>query len=810
MKCGKKVLAVFCVVTILIQIFASGGVSLAADTTIQETNGNGGKTDVGIWYVTYNSEDYWKNNFGDPDNPSINYRSLVSENPVTYGIPDSGDPEVIDFHLSKMAEAKIDFLVFDLTNGGLTDEMTYGSTTAKWIVENAKLTCERIAIWNETHDWKIRYAVAIGAYAEIRVKDDGYYSVREIIEMQAKAVYNDFFLAYGEGDNYYMTDGKPLLLCHSWAANVLTESSGSYFLGNYSSSYNSDGGDKTQGNKFTLRPSQAGQAGTYGWHMSASDGVESTQVHEEVELVIPGWGDQAGTSSISREGGAFYQENWDVVLENASPRIVMIAAFNDYNEKMAVFPTYTAACEGGEEQWVDENGNQDPYMYWDMTVDNIQKLRNKNGDTALPEDDLTEDTFQENINVFANASCETAAGIVDGEHENGNTIAMTDDSTSYFEIELEQQVGINKVVLYSDDGSSDESIGFADNIAIDIQLKNGAWKRVAETHNVNGNLDEDAGDTILPEDDLDGDTTRIYTFTFESVVAYKVRITGNNAIQGKSKWLMLEAEGYYDSSITGDYTGVERETTTNINYNIPYITDTNVLLNATVTSRNLNQYYPNNGYFLKYATDGNGADGVHTNDAIINYQSNGIASYELWLSMSTEINQIKICHSSVHETQKLPRHIAVDVQLADGTWQRVVEQYDLAIGGEEGFSSQLNYNFSAVETQRVRISASQSGNTAATNWRVTEIEGYFDPERVADDNVIEQPDDTNKIPIVEVYAGEGDVNTDGEINSKDCKAMREFLIGIVSNRNIAGDQYQDDWIDSKDLVRAKKAVAPYQ
>ena len=75
------------------------------------TNGNGGKTDVGTWIVTYNNEKMWEDNFG--SKLPINYRGLLPDG--SYGILDSADVEQIDFMLSKIAEAKIDFIIFDET-----------------------------------------------------------------------------------------------------------------------------------------------------------------------------------------------------------------------------------------------------------------------------------------------------------------------------------------------------------------------------------------------------------------------------------------------------------------------------------------------------------------------------------------------------------------------------------------------------------------------------------------------------------------------------------------------------------------------
>lgn len=361
MKCRKigSILLAFVVTLTLMSTTVSAEGSAA--TSELTTNGNGGKTDVGIWYMTYNNATMWSNNFGS-GNP-IMYRALVSRNPDTYGIADSSDVDEIDMHLEMIAEAKIDFIVFDLTNGGLTDKMKYG-TGNEWIVENAKLTCERIALWNSTHEWKIKYAVAVGTYEAIR---DGM-PIGYIAELQAEAVYKDFFEneEYG-GEHYYQLDGKPLLILFDWT-QIATEE-----LEYYS-------GERTYADEFTVRSAAIGEVGTYGWYT----GYGSPIVHDEVELVCPGWGHASGDSKIPRENGAYYQRGWDVILNNKLPRIVMISAFNDFNEKLAVMPADTSECNNNiEEQWRDETGELNNTMYWNMTVEGIRQVRIMNGELTV-------------------------------------------------------------------------------------------------------------------------------------------------------------------------------------------------------------------------------------------------------------------------------------------------------------------------------------------------------------------------------------------------------------------------------------------
>lgn len=342
------------------------------DGRVMKTNGNGGKTDVGVWFVTYNTPEMWANNFG--SGHSIDYRVLLPDG--SYGIPRSDDPQVVDFLLEQLAAAKVDFIVFDLTNGGLTDKIPYGSNHNEWIVDNARFTCERIARFNRTHEWQIRYAVAVGCYAAIRGNkyQDGQLiregiSIGVCTEWQAQAVYEQFVADPVYGGDYYALDGKPLLIIHDWGENVLTVPHG----------WNAYAGERTYGDRFTVRNGQGGEPGTYGWQTRYG-----TLVHPEVEVICPGQNTHGGKkANILRDGGRYYRRGWETVLSNPSPRIVMLTSFNDYNEDSALFTADTSGCENDyEEQWRDESGQLAPSLYWDMTIDGIRQLREKNGEVV--------------------------------------------------------------------------------------------------------------------------------------------------------------------------------------------------------------------------------------------------------------------------------------------------------------------------------------------------------------------------------------------------------------------------------------------
>lgn len=356
----KKIISLLVVIILCCSLFSVGvSAKVSTPTNTLKTNGNGGKTDVGMWYITYNTRGIFTNNMG--SGYPIKYKMLLPDG--SYGILESDNVEHIDFQIKNLAEAKVDFILFDLTNGGLFPDKN-GKIQWNWMVENAMLACERIAKWNDSHDWKLKYAVAVGCYQAIR---DGK-SIGECAELQAEGVYKTFFTnkTYG-GDDHYQVDGKPLLILHDWGENVLTVPHG----------WNNYKGDRTYGDKFFVRNGQGGEKGTYGWHTRYG-----TVLDDEVELLCPGQRIAGGSkANVPRDNGNAYLTGWEVVLNNTLPRIVMIASFNDYCEQTGVWTADSSKCKGEfDEKWTDETGEINNSMYWDMTVEGIKLVRIANGE----------------------------------------------------------------------------------------------------------------------------------------------------------------------------------------------------------------------------------------------------------------------------------------------------------------------------------------------------------------------------------------------------------------------------------------------
>jgi hypothetical protein len=305
----------------------------------------------------------------------------------------SSDTDIIDYHLQQMTMAKIDFVLFDLTNGELGTNSTGGTNlnymggydgANRFFVNNARTFCTRLKAWNDSHTWKIRYAIACGTWwnsGSDGKPGSGFANAAGLANSEAWGAFNTFYnnSSYGGPDNYYQLDGKPLLVIH-------------------------DGGTTAQGiidtinttptsypgaANFSLRPSGAGSgdgapAGWYGWWAPRY----GPQYTDEMTFMHPGHNSHTSWA-IKRDYANYYKNGWSTILGwSPKPKIVLIASFNEYIEDNAVWtadttyldPTILTATYPDQpprgEQWQSSTGGSLlPWLYWDLTVSNVYVLR---------------------------------------------------------------------------------------------------------------------------------------------------------------------------------------------------------------------------------------------------------------------------------------------------------------------------------------------------------------------------------------------------------------------------------------------------
>ena len=332
---------------------------IATQASAIKTNGNGDPTDVGIWYCANwdaRGGGWW---------PLSSYRPLLPDG--SYGMHDSSDSAVIDFHLEKLAAAQIDFILFDDTNG---DFNGYGPQNS-WIKEKSKAVCTRIKLWNRCHAWKIKYAFGIGS---CMIGERGFPTATsyDVIEQQAHCVDEEVFSRSDySADDYYQIDGKPLLVVLDYKKDARAR-------------WAKFPGPKVWADRFAIRwagtsGAYSAATGDYGWAMNSA----GVLLGPEVEYLQPGHNNHlppgAGWMHTLRRKGDAYVENWDRILGNPLPRIVMIGAFNDYTEDSAIWTADTSIdypkARLPIERWQGHDGRLHPSMYWDYTVAIIRTLR---------------------------------------------------------------------------------------------------------------------------------------------------------------------------------------------------------------------------------------------------------------------------------------------------------------------------------------------------------------------------------------------------------------------------------------------------
>lgn len=776
----SKIVSLFLCLAMVLGCFPF--VAFAADTTIS-TNGNGGKTDVGAWYTTYNTDAFWGDNgrFSDPSTPKVGYKALTSDG--SYGVPYSHKVSEIDFQIKKMAEAGIDFIVFDLTNGGLSQDFNYGiGDNLAFIINNAKLTCERISLWNDTHSWKIRYAVSVGVYTNLRLSyvgdktgllytesigDKTAANVGLAAELQAAEVLSQFVENETYGDDYYKLDNKPLLVLHDTGSKLPSSQMALYL------------GVKDSLSQFTVRDSVSkAQAGTYGWYTYGSVADNNncgTIADDEVMLVSPGQFNHASgnnTPNAYRENGEHYKANWDAVIANA-PRIVMISSLNDYMEDTAIWPTNTSNCVA-EEKW------QSPYQYWDLTVDYIKTLRNANGDTATTAAERSGNvalgaTVTANDALDAYPVSRLTDGLIDYDRTTETTgiTKYNSNGIAYFEVLLESATAINQVKVFRTTWEADS---FPKDIAIDVKNASGSWKRVAEMHDIEAKLPHDL------------------TFNFATVDnATIIRVSANKARNSSSNFRVSEIEAYNTTLTADDYTGIVKDA----QYNIPEMISDNLIkgMTATATSgRTVDRIDRLTNDLYKYTSDqtyilyGSGAQ---------NTPETNCAYFQFDFDEATRLNMVQL-YLSTQQSSMRPRDIVVDVKLADGSWKRVAANYNISYekenivvaSGGTVQNARLEFTFESVDCLAFRVTSNRqrtrvlNKETSSTyNWRLVEIMAFNDPS-ITSYTGVERPDDAAyQIPAIELvnYAAGGTVTTKG-INPN---GIANLTDGSKSNRGIS-------------------------
>ncbi|MBP3392377.1 MAG: hypothetical protein J6L76_06280 [Clostridia bacterium] len=333
-------------------------------TTLKELRA---KTQVGAWYSLWydgtGADSFWEtvtNDYG--QRIPILYKPLLPDG--TFGRYDSSDGDVMQFHLQEIAKAGIDFLIFDQTN----DIDAQNAKGVKWINLNSIKMAKAITEWNKVKgNRQIRYCSAVGTFASVdKATGQAYASGKKklnVIEEEAEKLYARYIKReWGSEKNHVYVDGKPLLV-------VFTVTQAEWEA--YAKSH-----DTPYADKFTLRfaVGHAYDPGLWGWV------IPKAQVTEDVVTINPGWfKDPHPLEKVYRKRGETYKTQWETILSsNITPNFIVINSINEYAEQTAIWPADTSDFPANHpiERWLNKDGQEDPYLYWNMTKTYIQKYRN--------------------------------------------------------------------------------------------------------------------------------------------------------------------------------------------------------------------------------------------------------------------------------------------------------------------------------------------------------------------------------------------------------------------------------------------------
>ena len=275
----------------------------------------------------------------------------------------SDDPDVMDAHIKLIAEAGIDYLLFEL-----------GNHLKEYYTNNAITVSERLALWNsDCRNRPLYYAVAVGG---AQFNQQGSYFEYEAGEIWDRFCQNPDV----PSGTYFNLEGKPLLVgfeCEQyWNEEAWDGLANEYGPARGTETYH-----------FTVRwatgavfprdypyiPSwielvEPEDYGLYfGWLVP-----QGTLENSEQMAIMPGANNHIdGGIQVSRTidgipGGFYTYKGWNAVLRN-KPEVVTICSFNDYLEDTAVEPCDTSTVGTSAEPWNDENGQPAPYLFWDLT-----------------------------------------------------------------------------------------------------------------------------------------------------------------------------------------------------------------------------------------------------------------------------------------------------------------------------------------------------------------------------------------------------------------------------------------------------------
>lgn len=297
---------------------------------------------------------------------------------------------------------------------------------------------------------------------------------------------------------------------------------------------------------------------------------------------------------------------------------------------------------------------------------------------------------------------------------NAITKYTTSTKQGWFEVDFGKETKFNQVAVFL---TQWEPKNLPKEIAIDVRLADGTYRRVAEMHNI------------------DYTALRQLTFSFPDTTGVAFRVTGNAARNEKlGNFRLVELEAYYYPNMPAEkQTGTQKDSNAAYNIAVPEPILTNLALGKKVTANETLTARDGKGkditYHASYLTDGNTDYYAGTEkNAITQWISpSKIGWFEVDFGKTTTFNQVSVFLTQ-WEKEHRPLDIAIDVRLSNGTYKRVAELHNIKYSD----SKQITFSFETVQAAAFRVTGNASRNAKTSNFRLMELEAYYYPNMPKD------------------------------------------------------------------------------
>lgn len=301
----------------------------------------------GWWQVQGINHYTWKNRW--EGGSSLIQGRLPLKAPGVFGTYDQMDDSVVDFQIAEMSAAGIDYVIFDETNNIHVDN------DALW--NRAIHIAQRIQTWNSNpSNRKMKYAFAVGG--------SNFSGDPATFEAEAGDVYNGFVnQSFGGPDNYYYVNGKPLIVFYTWHGMRVN--------------WETMAGSKTNSDHFTVRFAEGNikLPNYYGWYNNADTGALPGA---ETMFITPRKPTASNIFNVDMTT-SFFKDSWNRAVKY-SPDSVVVGQLDDFGEGNMIGPTDTSQAPSAL-QYRDANGQLDPYLFWNVATDYINRFKNTDPST---------------------------------------------------------------------------------------------------------------------------------------------------------------------------------------------------------------------------------------------------------------------------------------------------------------------------------------------------------------------------------------------------------------------------------------------